>query len=301
MRYHVTHVTKYAYGSPVSLSHNQNRLRPRVLAFQSVADAVVSIYPEPRTSQRWIDSFGNETEFFSIEHSHREMIVTASSEVNRTQPLVDGLGLASWEEIVLQFTVRQTAQARLDSQFCFDSRYAKRSQMAYDYAVKSFVPDRSIIECVSDLTQRIFKEFEYDPDATHVSTPTLEVLEGRRGVCQDFAHVQIACLRSIGIPCRYVSGYLLTHAAEGKEKLVGSDASHAWISVYMGDGHWVDFDPTNNLIPSVEHVTIGWGRDYGDVCPVQGVLIGGGNTFLSVSVDVKPVDLPSTTSETTKN
>ena len=275
----------------MSLSHNQNRLRPRALNFQSVYDATVLIDPEPRTRQRWVDCFGNETEFFSIEQSHREMTITAQSEVHRTQPLTDGLGQLAWEEIARLNSATDTPETRLASQFSFDSKYSKRSQQAYEYAVKSFVPGRSIMGCVLDLTRRIFEEFEYDPQATQVSTPTLEVLQGRRGVCQDFAHVQIACLRSIGVPCRYVSGYLLTHAPAGKEKLIGSDASHAWVSAYMGGGNWVDFDPTNNLIPSVEHITIGWGRDYGDVCPVQGVLIGGGTTtILKVNVDVRPLD-----------
>jgi transglutaminase-like putative cysteine protease len=290
MRYRVTHTTKYEYSSPVSLSHNQNRLRPRSLEYQTVVEPSVAISPEPRTRQRWIDSFGNETEFFSIEQSHREMTVCATSEVARTTPRTVGLGQVAWEEIVRNVTSPLNPETRRASQFVFDSRYAKKSQQAYDYAVKSFVPGRSVMGCAIDLTRRIFQEFEYDPQATQVSTPTLAVLEGRRGVCQDFAHVQIACMRSMGIPCRYVSGYLLTHAPEGKTKLVGSDASHAWVSVYMGQGNWVDFDPTNNLIPTVEHITIGWGRDYGDVCPVQGVLIGGGATILTVSVDVRPLE-----------
>lgn len=290
MRYRVIHTTKYEYSSSVSLSHNQNRLRPRSLEYQTVFDPSVAITPEPRTRQCWIDSFGNETEFFSIEQSHREMTVCATSEVDRTTPQTAGLGQVAWEEIVRNIMSPMNPETRLASQFVFDSRYAKKSQQAYDYAVKSFVPGRSVMGCAIDLTRRIFQEFEYDPQATQVSTPTLAVLEGRRGVCQDFAHVQIACMRSMGIPCRYVSGYLLTHAPEGKTKLVGSDASHAWVSVYMGQGHWVDFDPTNNLIPLVEHITIGWGRDYGDVCPVQGVLIGGGATILTVSVDVRPLE-----------
>ncbi len=267
-------------------------------------DPSVVISPEPRTRQRWIDSFGNETEFFSMEQSHREMTVCATSEVNRTTPQTIGLGQLAWEQIVQKVMSPLTSTTRHASQFVFDSRYAKKSQQAYDYAVKSFVPGRSVMGCAVDLTRRIFQEFEYDPQATQVSTPTLAVLEGRRGVCQDFAHVQIACMRSMGIPCRYVSGYLLTHAPEGKPKLVGSDASHAWVSVYMGQGHWVDFDPTNNLIPMVEHITIGWGRDYGDVCPVQGVLIGGGATILTVSVDVRPLEpiaSPSSNSTTIQN
>jgi transglutaminase-like putative cysteine protease len=236
-----------------------------------------------------------------MEQSHREMIVCATSEIDRSTPRTVGHGQISWEDLAKKVLSPQTPETRLASQFVFDSRYAKKSQQAYDYAVKSFVPGRSVMGCAADLTRRIFEEFEYDPQATQVSTPTLAVLEGRRGVCQDFAHVQIACLRSMGIPSRYVSGYLLTHAPEGKIKLVGSDASHAWVSVYMGQGHWVDFDPTNNLVPTVEHITIGWGRDYGDVCPIQGVLIGGGATLLTVSVDVRPLDTPSLPSNSNSN
>ncbi len=199
-----------------------------------------------------------ELTFFSIEQSHREMAVVATSIVDRTPPDREQVREIAWESIV-----RCTHQPRNEadchaSQFTFDSRYASRFPAAAEYAKSSFPAGRSIREGVASLTKRIFNEFDYDPQATQISTPTREVLSLRRGVCQDFAHLQIACLRSLGMPARYVSGYLLTHAPPGKEKLVGSDASHAWISVYAGNGLWIDFDPTNNLEPCEEHITIGW-------------------------------------------
>jgi transglutaminase-like putative cysteine protease len=173
-------------------------------------------------------------------------------------------------------------------QFAFDSPYSVANDDIRDYALQSFVGDRPVLEAAMDLTSRIYDEFEYRGGVSDVSTPVRDVFAMRKGVCQDFAHLEIACLRSIGLAARYVSGYLLTHPPEGKEKLVGADASHAWLSVWSRSNGWVDFDPTNDVIPNVEHITIGWGRDYGDVSPINGFIVGGGAHQIAVAVDVNP-------------
>lgn len=291
MRYRVVHITRYQYSGEVSLSHNQMRLLPRLLDYQLIEHRHISIVPEPTFQQSWVDPFGNRTQFFSIEHSHREMVVHAESLIDRQTPSYADSCRFSWEEIASKIARPPAQDDREAAQFAFDSYYTGSFEKARAYAAPCFTTGRNIVEAVGELTAKIFDEFEYDPQATQISTPTNEVLELRRGVCQDFAHLQIACLRSMGLAARYVSGYLLTHAPAGKEKLIGSDASHAWISVYVGNGNWLDFDPTNNVRPAEEHITIGWGRDYADICPIQGVLIGGGGqTVLTVSVDVRQID-----------
>ena len=172
--------------------------------------------------------------------------------------------------------------------YSFDSPCVRRDDRLASYAAMSFTPGRPLLEAALDLTSRIFHEFKYDPTATSVSTPTMEVFEKRRGVCQDFAHLEIGCLRSLGLAARYVSGYLLTDPRPGQPRLVGADASHAWLSVFCPGHGWVDLDPTNNVIPSMRHVTVAWGRDYGDVCPIKGVFLGGGSHWMTVAVDVVP-------------
>jgi len=177
----------------------------------------------------------------------------------------------------------------LSSQLTRNSPHVRRSDEFADYAKVSFTAGRPIADAARDLTKRIFEDFQFDAQATTVSTPVEEVFRNRRGVCQDFAHFQIACLRSLNLPARYVSGYLRTVPPPGQQRLVGADVSHAWVSLYCGPESWFDFDPTNNLVPETDHVSIGWGRDYADVCPIQGVFTGGGSTLMRVSVDVAPM------------
>ena len=217
---------------------------------------------------------------FNLLEPHELFIVDASSEiVVDPAPPVDFTNSLPWE------TVRETTD--LDAiQYRFDSpRAAARAELA-DYASESFPPERPILDAVRDLTGRIHADFRFDTKATEVSTPVETFFEKRRGVCQDFSHLQIACLRSIGLPARYISGYLRTLPPPGKPRLVGADASHAWCSVWAGESGWTDFDPTNNCVPSGGHITIAWGRDYSDVSPVYGVLLGGADHTLDVSVDV---------------
>lgn len=173
--------------------------------------------------------------------------------------------------------------------FCFQSPYIPLKHQFADYAASCFLPKKPVMQAAQDLMAKIFNEFSFDPKATHIGTPLLEVLEHKRGVCQDYAHFMLACLRSLGVPARYVSGYLLTHPPEGQPRLIGADASHAWVSVYCPYLGWVDFDPTNNLIPSIEHITLAWGRDFSDVSPLRGVIFGGGEHQLEVSVTVMPL------------
>lgn len=288
-KYAVTHKTHYEYSSPSSLCHNQMHLRPRNLPFQRVYQSNVVISPKPDSRYEWIDCFGNESEFFSIEHLHPSLTVTAKSIVERSNPIYALEQSPSWKEVVSLLGAQREHSHREATEFIYNSRHCRRAEVFADYAKDVVDENRSFVECVRMLMSKIYVQFEYSTEATHVSTEPAEALEKRQGVCQDFANVAICCLRSLGIPARYVSGYLLTNPAPGKEKLVGADASHAWFSAYAGPIGWIDFDPTNNLIPGVEHITVAWGRDYADVAPIHGVFIGGGFTLLSVSVDVQPM------------
>jgi transglutaminase-like putative cysteine protease len=264
-------------------------LRPRDSKYQCVHQSHVEVSPNPDSRFEWTDTFGNKAEFFSIEHLHPHLTVTAKSVVERRNVEYEWDLSPTWKELVDGLKTSQDDRDRSACEFLYDSRHCKQSSVFADYASEIAVDHRSLIECVRLLNSKIYFQFEYSTQATHVSTKPEEALAKRQGVCQDFAHIAICCLRSLGVPARYVSGYLLTHPAPGKEKLVGADASHAWISVYAGRLGWVDFDPTNNIIPGIEHITVAWGRDYGDVAPIQGVFIGGGYTALSVSVDVQTI------------
>jgi transglutaminase-like putative cysteine protease len=261
-----------------------------MLPYQCVEHASIDISPRPDSRREWRDSFGNPTEFFSIEHLHPNLTVTAKSSVVRNEPEIELDRSPTWRELVQSVYERRSDSDRQACEFLHDSRHCQKSSMFADYARDIAIDNRSFVECIQLLNSKIFFQFEYSTNATQVSTPPAEAFAKRKGVCQDFAHIAICCLRSLGVPVRYVSGYLLTRPAPGKEKLIGADASHAWISVYAGPLGWIDFDPTNNLMPGFEHITVAWGRDYADVAPIHGVFIGGGYTLLTVSVDVRHVD-----------
>jgi transglutaminase-like putative cysteine protease len=250
----------------------------------------VTISPQPVGSDRWEDFFGNETCFFSIESLHDHLDIQARSIVEVQEPkYLASSDSPAWEDVVEHLRRAEDEEARRACQFTLDSHYVERKRQARDYAELSFEPKRSLREAISDLSRRIAQDFQYDTTATHVHTPTAEVFEKRRGVCQDFAHLQISCLRSLGLAARYVSGYLFTDPPPGQAKLVGGDASHAWVSVFCPKWGWIDIDPTNNQLVGTRYVTLAWGRDYGDVCPVKGVLIGSGQQTMEVSVDVSVV------------
>ena len=293
MHYKVRHTTTYLYSDAVVLCQNQARLTPQTMPGQVRHSFSLDIHPEPVVRRRWSDAFQNEVWYFSVETPHHRLQVTSRSLVERYAPGEIPAGMTPpWEQV--REILREPAEERerLAAQFRMESPFIIELPEARDYALTSFTPGRPILEAALDLTRRIHAEFDYSPAATAVSTPTREVFLNRRGVCQDFAHLQITCLRSLGLAARYVSGYLLTAPPPGKPRLVGADASHAWLSIYVPGSGWVDLDPTNNLIPAEKHVTIGWGRDYGDVCPIKGVFTGGGGQTIVVAVDVEPVDAP---------
>ena len=301
MRYHITHKTHYTYNDAVVLCHNEAHLIPGNDANQTCLKNEVIIDPLPTIYDARTDYFGNQACYFSIQTPHKVLTVTSRSEVEvqRFATLNSLANSPAWE------TVCQKLEENLDPailearEFVPDSPFVSVSKMLKDYALPSFTPDQPIVEAVRHLMERIFTEFKYDPHVTTIVTPLSEVLEHRRGVCQDFAHLMIGCVRAMGLAARYVSGYLETLPPPGQQKLQGSDASHAWLAVYVPNCGWVDFDPTNNQIPSDQHITTAWGRDYGDVTPLKGIIFGGGRHTLAVSVDVdRQQDVTETTAKT---
>jgi len=289
MNYRVTHTTRYAYESPVTLSHNQACLLPRQMPRQRCDRSGLRVIPRPTDWREHIDYFGNRLAYFAIEEPHESLEVTASSEV-RVEPT--GLELAfgsdlSWEQARDQFRASLDGPAVDARQYTVASPLVRPDEALRAYAADSFADGRPILEAVAALNGRIHRDFEYQPGLTSVATPLVTVLEHRAGVCQDFAHLAIACLRAHGLAARYVSGYIETTPPEGGEKLVGADASHAWFSIYVPGLDWVDFDPTNDQLAADQHITVALGRDYADVAPIRGVVNGVGDHELSVSVEVK--------------
>jgi transglutaminase-like putative cysteine protease len=291
MIYRIFHRTTYEYKHPVSVGTHVACLKPRALPHHQLAHSELRIQPRPATRTERVDFFGNLLCFFTIQEPHRELVVEARSEV-----IMDGNGTPwpklalAWEEAV-KVVPNDHSPAGLEAyQFGFESpRIRLRPEFA-SYALQSFTPRRPMPEALLDLTARIHKDFRFDSKATSVRTPIEEVFKKRRGVCQDFAHLQIACLRSLNLAARYVSGYLRTYPPPGQPRLVGADASHAWVSAYCPGIGWLDVDPTNNLVPSNGHVTLAWGRDYSDVSPLRGLILGGGAHKLHVGVDMEPLD-----------
>ena len=289
MKYAITHTTKYAYSDPASVCHNIAHLEPRHVPHQQCDSFRLLIAPEPFELHSQMDPFGNRSTYFSIEQAHKGLTVTSKS-LMHVRPPQQTLESDSWEAVAAFLKRTRTAEALDVYQYAFPTARTQPFADLEQYTRKSFTPGRSVFEAANELTERIFTEFTYDDRATNVSTPIEEVFASRRGVCQDFAHLQLACIRSLGLAARYVSGYLRTYPPPGKPRLVGVDASHAWLSVYCGaDAGWIDFDPTNNLIPVTDHITLAWGRDYNDVCPIRGVILGGGTHQMSLSVDVEPL------------
>ncbi len=287
MLYKITHTTIYEYEEPASLCHNLAMLKPRLTPTQICDSVHVHITPEPDVVNEYEDFFGNRVFYFAIQHEHKHLNVTVTSHVDNTpSDAQQQYPVINWEETVQQLTESTPENADL-KQFVTDTPMTKMDADTLGYALDSFTPGRDLVEACLDLTRRIFSDFTYSPGFSTIATPVKEIMKRKKGVCQDFAHLAIACLRSMGLAARYVSGYLETIPPEGKEKLVGSDASHAWFSVFVPGAGWLDFDPTNNLMPSTQHITIAWGRDYADVAPLKGVILSGGSHTLKVSVDVQ--------------
>jgi len=290
MTYDITHSTLYEYAAPVSVSRHVARLEPRATTGQVREAFALRISPEPDVRKTRTDYFGNQLCFFNIQQVHQRLeIVTRSRVQIRAPALIDLEASPAWEEVAELFRDPVSPEVVEPFEFVFDSPQVRASFDLAAYGRTSFPQGTPLLVGAMDLTRRIFENFKFDPKATTVATPLEEVLEKRRGVCQDFAHLGIACLRSLGLPARYVSGYLRTHPPEGQERLQGADASHAWFSIFCPGVGWVDFDPTNNVQPGEEHITVAYGRDFGDVSPVAGILIGGGAHDVQVAVDVTEV------------
>lgn len=288
MHYVITHTTSYRYSSPVSVCHNVLMLEPRQSSTLTCQRFELRIHPHPVVSVRREDMFGNYVQRFSLEENHSTLKITAKSHVTvQPRDLPQSLTAPTCAQVSTQSKVPSDPDWLGISPFFFDSPRIKRMPEFAAYAEINSQPNRTIVEAALDLTRRIHADFRYDKDATLVDTPTETAFTGRRGVCQDFAHIAVACLRSSNLPARYVSGYLRTTPAPGTKRLVGNDESHAWFSVYCGsDLGWLEFDPTNNCPCGPDHVPIAYGRDYSDVVPVKGIFLGGGETSMSVSVDV---------------
>lgn len=290
MKYQVTHKTSYDGLEAVSIGHNQAWLEFRTVDRQQVESFRLTIEPEPSIKTRRVDSFGNPVQMFSFNEGYQRLDVIATTTVTVRATEVSKVAQStSWEAVIASLPRHETSEDRAALEFAFPSHRIMCSPAMRQYAAESFSPGLSVVAAVEDLTKRIHKDFVYDNRATTVNTPVLEVFRLRRGVCQDFAHLEIAMLRSLGLPAKYVSGYLRTVPPAGEPRLVGADASHAWLSVYCGNGQWLDVDPTNDKICSTDHITLAWGRDYSDVPPLTGVFVGGGQHRLMVSVDVMPL------------
>lgn len=289
MQYRISHTTKYSYAEPASVCHNLVHLAPANFPRQAVHEYRLTVQPSPPTIVNRRDYFNNRVDYFSVTEPHQGLTITATSrvDVSPPTPIEDN---PPWEQIAAQF---RPGTPRILSvlQFAFKSRHIPMLEQLQQYAKISFTKNRPIFDAARELTKRIRTDFKYDAGATTIQTPVAEAFARRHGVCQDFAHVAIGCLRSLGLPARYVSGYLRTLPPPGKPRLVGADASHAWFSVYCGDKTgWIDMDPTNDVVCGADHVTAAWGRDFEDVTPIQGVVIGGGPHMMSVSVDVEPLE-----------
>jgi transglutaminase-like putative cysteine protease len=296
VRYHVLHETRYDYGSNVSLSQQQLHLSPRILDWQQVEEQRIEITPVPTWRRDGRDAFGNPVTWMAFHTPHDELFISSAMTVAVMPHLPKDIEASlPWEEVRdrLAYDSTDPIPADLDAtRFLFESPHVRVKHELAVYAADCFPPDTPVLVGAQALMAKIFREFTFDPEATTVSTPVLEVLENKRGVCQDFAHLMIACLRALGLAARYVSGYLLTRPPPGKPRLIGADASHAWVSVYSpGSEHdWVDFDPTNDLLPDTEHITLAFGRDFSDISPLRGIILGGGGTEPDVAVTVIPLD-----------
>ncbi|HMO60781.1 MAG TPA: transglutaminase family protein [Ferruginibacter sp.] len=292
MLYQITHTTTYHYNETVPQCHNIAMLTPRNTPTQSCNSFSLHISPQPAISEEYTDFFGNRLHCFVIEQEHETLTVTATSVIkkNGQAALSVPYSITSWES-TRDMLAHSTGNMLDEKQYSIADNITKANAAVQEYAAVSFWPGRPLYEAAMDMMQRIYTDFKYTAGFTTVSTPIAEVMQERKGVCQDFAHLAIACFQAMGLAARYISGYLETIPAPGKEKLKGVDASHAWFSVFIPGMGWVDFDPTNNKIPDEQYITIGWGRHYFDVVPLRGVIMSSRNHTLTVSVDVKRVDM----------
>jgi transglutaminase-like putative cysteine protease len=290
MRYHITHATTYRYSVDVGRCYNLAHMIPRDTARQTCLRNQIIVDPSPIHGHKHLDYFGNHAYYFGIQKSHKSLSIIVESEVDMQEqvwePELDfGLTCGEVRQQLRQSTDVETLLAR---EYVLDSPMIRASTSLHDYAQALMAAERPFLAAVRELSERIYAEFTYDPGFTTVATPLHEVQQHKRGVCQDFAHFAIGCLRSLGFAARYVSGYLETLPPPGKEKLIGADATHAWFSVYAPGEGWYEFDPTNNKMANEQHIVTAWGRDYSDVTPLRGVIFGGGKKHdLAVAVTVR--------------
>jgi transglutaminase-like putative cysteine protease len=282
MIYDLTHVTAFEYDERVSVSHHVARMTPRAAPHQAVIEHAWAFDPAPALLREHRDVFGNVVAFFAVQQPHQRLSVTSRATVDVAGPVPLPAASPAWD------AVRDALpEAPLEvCDFVAESPLLTAGAACAAYAAASFPAGRPIVEGVIDLTRRLHADLRFEAGVTSIATPVAEVLRQRAGVCQDFAHVQIACLRSLGLAARYVSGYLETSPPPGEPRLVGVDASHAWVSVYVPGHGWLDVDPTNDRVPADRHVTLAWGRDYSDVSPIRGVILGGGEQRTHVAVDL---------------
>lgn len=291
--YLILHDTHYHYDSPVSLAQQLAHLWPRHNPWQVCTERQLLINPVPTSRRDELDVFGNPLTRLAFERPHDELQVNARLKVEvLRRPLLDFNQSACWSDTqsALTYSAKRVSADILEAcRYRFESPYVHLKQSFVDFSASCFPPGRPLLLCAQALMEKIFSEFTFDDEATQVATPLVEVLETRRGVCQDFAHLMLACLRSRGLAARYISGYLLTQPPPGQPRLIGADASHAWVSVFCPVLGWVDFDPTNNVQPALEHISLAWGRDFSDVSPLRGVILGGGSHDPEVRVTVMPI------------
>ncbi len=290
MKYRVEHTTKYTYQSSATLCHNLVYQIPSVFPFQQIEEFEYSIQPEPSFLTRRKDFYGNEFLYFSIQRSHKELIVNSNCTVEVYTPSwlnLTGSDTVAWEEIVAWLkTTNADTNIR---QYCLESNHVQFIDGVREYALQSFTPGRPVMEAMLDLNKRIHSDFQFTPGFTEISTPLTEVFQSRKGVCQDFAHFGLACLRSVGLAARYMSGYIETLPPPGKPKLVGADASHAWIALFIPTHGWIEFDSTNNLLVADQHIRVATGRDFADIVPMKGIVYSGGGQKMTVMVNVDKI------------
>ena len=292
VRYRIEHDTRYVHEGMASTSQHVACLKPRSTVRQRLLWHTLDVSPMPSAVRDRVDYFGNTLSQFAVLSPYTELRVMSRSEVDldeRAEP-VDAAVSPAWEGVRDLLLYKAGAPFQPAAEFSYASPHAPVGPEVEEFARTAFTPGRPLLAGALDLMHRIHDEFTFDPAATSVATPVTTVLEEKRGVCQDFAHLQIAALRAIGLPARYVSGYLLTDPPAGQPRLVGADASHAWLSVWCPVLGWVDLDPTNDVVPSVRHITLAWGRDYSDVSPLRGVVLGGQEHHLHVGVSVFPME-----------
>jgi transglutaminase-like putative cysteine protease len=286
MLYRASHITRYYYADPVATCHNEVRLKPRLAPHQQLHSFRLSVSPAPDGYSDRKDYFGNEVRYFCVLEAHEQLTINATSlvEVAAAQ-LPEPASTPPWEAVRKEIHAAADPRTLQAFEFTAESPFVTVGRELAEYARVSFVKQRPVLEAAADLSSRIYREFKYLPSSTTIDTTVAEVFRSRQGVCQDFAHLMIAMLRSLGLAARYVSGYLKSGA-----HYTGAEASHAWVSLYVPGAGWLDLDPTNNLLPRDGHVTLAWGRDYGDVTPVKGVTLGGGEHSVAVEVCVLPVE-----------